>query len=488
MNYKFVGVVAALIIFSPFASAQFERIHICGAGLVNRPDIDATPILQECMTNEARVIELLPGRYYLDSTLNLGARSTLTLRTQGVTSGPACLSKEAKSCAVLVASTRNPGVPIVKSEGAKHLALRYIALDGNIGPRRAKFGDTNWGDGTGYNATIHHCDHCQFIGFASVRAARGTGLEFEGDDAIFDRVLFMDNGWDIQSSPSEKILRYADGLTVWSSKNIQITNSTFIDNTDIDLILGNAPNARIENNRFGNTHSYAFAALMLDNFNDGWPGDFTGAVIKANQVDCTKGMCGIGINVGPHMWYPSKPILGGDISNNQINGARQGILTNGAMGTQIHDNKIEGPFPYVQGHCSGLPIAFSKTDKVDFRANSHAPKASQLEKCLPQNLATALYSPKGTDLRISRIYREVLNRNPDKAGGQFYKRALNTGWNLQDIRGFIATSDESKANLTQMSRKWLKRTMDTESEKLWIAYLAKDGSIAKLQTSMQLSE
>lgn len=485
---KCTGVLIAALLFSYVSFAQYERIHICGAGIVNRPDLDAAPLLKECIKNGAGVIELLPGRYYLDSSLELDAKTPLTIRTQGVTSGPACLTEEAKSCAVLTASVRNTGAPIIKSEGAKHLSLRYIALDGNIGPRRAKIGDTNWADRLGYNGMIHNCQKCSFLGFSSVRAARGTGLEFSGDDAVFDHVLFAENGWDLQSAPDNHTYRFADGLTIWSSKNLHITNSIFADNTDIDLIIGNAPNAKIENNVFSNTHSYAFAALMLDNFNNNSAGIFTGAVIRNNRINCQQGLCGIGINLGPHMWYPSKPIIDGEISNNQITGARQGILANGAIGAKVHHNKIQGSFPFVAGSCKSFPLSFSKGDQVEFRENSTDVKASQLESCQPQQLAFSFFSPQGTDTRISKIYREILNRNPDKTGGQFYTRALQSGWKLSDIRTHIANSAECKSLLNEMSMKWLDRRLDSGSEGIWTDYLIKGGTLARLHIALQLHD
>lgn len=481
---------ALVIVFSFFCvQVRAEKIqsHICGSEVVNRRGIDATPALKACIERAAgQRIELLPGRYEIETTLDLGARSDLTLQTWGRSSAAACLSEGAPECAVLVGSVRNRGDVLFNSLGAKNLSLNYIAIDGNIGQRRAAFGDVNLPDGKGYNATIHDCQNCRFIGFASVRALRGTALEFDGDHAVFERVLFRDNGWDIQSAPDSKVWRYADGLTVWSSKNIRITDSVFADNTDIDLILGNAPGAVIENNLFSNTHSYAFAALMLDNFTR-MPGDFSGAVIRKNRIECGEGMCGIGINIGPHMWYAASPVTGGDIFENTVSGARQGILTNGARGTRLRKNELIGVKNYLGHNCVTAGVSWSHADEVTFESNSVEAQASGLEKCTPQGLAFAYYSPEGTDPRISQIYRETLGRNPDAEGGRSLTQALAQGQTLSSIRAGAVTSAEAQLLLERLSRQWLHRELDPKSRELWTDYMLQGGTVAKLQTALQMS-
>jgi len=56
----------------------------------------------------------------------------------------------------------------------------------------------------------------------------------------------------------------------------------FRDNTDVALIVGNAPGASIRGNRIVQERETAFAGLMLDNFGGTQCGDFRGAVVRDN--------------------------------------------------------------------------------------------------------------------------------------------------------------------------------------------------------------
>lgn len=469
------------------ASAFVATSILCATQAVNRPEIDAGPIIQECLNSSVQTVELLPGRYFVSGTIQIENRHHLTIRTQGVDSGPACLAAKASPCAILVAAKNNRGEAIFKSKSTENLSLRYLALDGNNAARRASLGDTNWPGGTGYNAKIHDCQRCRFVGFASVRAAQGTGLEFEGDDAIFERVLFKDNGWDASSSPEFKLMRWADGLTVWHSKNLRIVNSTFVNNTDIDLIIGGAPNAVIEDNLIGNSHSFAFGALMLDNFNGFKSGDFTGAVIRRNRIDCGEGMCGIGINLGPHLWYPSKAIQGGKISDNVVTGARQGILGNGAVGVSLERNQVLPSQYYQHQNCMASPMAFSPDDQIEFVGNSVSPEASRLVGCNPFDLARLTLVQSGVDPRVSNFYRELLGRNPDLQGGQAWTKSLEKGARLDDIRRSIAYSAECDVRLTELSRQLLRRELDPGGRKSWREFLLNGGNLAQLRVAILMS-
>jgi hypothetical protein len=72
---------------------------------------------------------------------------------------------------------------------------------------------------------------------------------------------------------------------------------------------------------------------MLDNFhsnNLSFRGDFRGAVITANTVDCGAQLCVFGIQVGPGPWYPTRNIVGGELRGNDVRGASVGINVDGA--------------------------------------------------------------------------------------------------------------------------------------------------------------
>lgn len=460
---------------------------LCGADVVNNPNVDAGPSLQSCLNTQVPLVQLLPGRYYIASTLDLGSRSNVTIQTQGVTSGPACISNGAAACAILTASPTNPGPVILNSKGASNLILSYIALDGNMAQRRTRFKNSQWTQGIAYNAKIHTCNGCKFKGFASVRAPQGTGMEFDGDNAVFDTVLFRDNGWGIMNSPGNSEGLWADGLTVWSSNNLHIFNSTFMDNSDVDLIIGNGQNALIENNVFGHSNNFAFAALMLDNFNNGMPGIFTGAIVRNNQINCGNGMCGIGISVGPHIWYNSAQIVGGTIYSNTVQGARQGILTAGATGAEIYGNTISSFGNYVGNSCTTNLISWSNGDKVNIHNNSTSPVLSQLVGCAPQVLSALLSNVGSTDPQVAQAYRDILGRDPDSGGGAIFTADLRQGRSIQSIRTEIANSLESQNLLNKLYNRILGRNIDTSGAQVNTNYLVGGGSVAQIYVNLQLS-
>jgi Right handed beta helix region len=453
---------------------------ICGVDVVNRQEVDAAISLASCIASAANgaskanpaTVELPAGNYYMNSSLNLGSLSFLTIKTQGNTSGPACLQKGAQSCAQLIAKPTHPGPDLLSSFGATGLTLDHIAIDGNHGSRRAKY-PSLWGSSSapGYNAHVHQCTGCTFLGFTSTRAVRGTGMEFSGDNAIFDNVYFFENGWgttNIQNPPYSPSglprfsdAPYSDGLTVLSSANIVIQNSVFFDNSDVDIIVGGAPNARILNNLIGNRFNFAFAALMLDNFNGTTSGDFTSALVQGNKIQCG-GYCGIGMDIGPHYWYASPSIRGTDasITGNAISGARQGILVVGANGFNIKGNKVISAGAYTNNkNCWAVPFSVSPGDQVAISGNNVEPQAVSLWPCQQKDLANlALFVP-GADFQIERLYHTILGREPDINGARAWTQVL-ASWGLPLVREHFASSAESQAKLDSAYEEVLGRKSD----------------------------
>jgi hypothetical protein len=106
----------------------------------------------------------------------------------------------------------------------------------------------------------------------------------------------------------------------------------------------------VQNNAISQPGQVVFAGLMLDNFNNGTAGDFVGAIVTGNTVDCSAARnCHFGINLGPHPWYLSANIFGGDVHGNTVTSARQGINADGA-GTAaspitLYGNSVSNPAP-----------------------------------------------------------------------------------------------------------------------------------------------
>lgn len=471
-NKNFLIIILLVIISQTGRAASLAN---CGAEAVNKPSVDAAPILKACLTQKvaqgADTIELPAGRYFISSTLDLEALSNVTIRTQNLSGGTACLDAGASACAVLIATpTFNDS--ILLSRGANKLVLKYIALDGNIGPRRAHFDNKTWGPNGAYNARIHNCTDCQFIGFASVRAPHGTGLEFEGDRALFDTVNFSSNGWGLSGYANDG---WADGLTIHSSAGVVIKNSKFLNNSDVNLILGNGPGAIIQNNLVGGTHNFSFAGLMLDNFNSTKPGDFSGAVVSNNRIECGEGYCGLGLMVGPHFWYKSAPLVGtgARIENNFISGAKQGIYVSGANGFVITANTISTPGAFggpQYAKCTAQPLSVAAGDGVSAVHNNYDLFADLISGCAPQDLPGLVVHMTGVSYDVAYLYKTVLGRIPDAGSGIAY---TNSGMSLFTMRVNMALSEEAKSKINEAYLRVLGRPADVNGINNFMMALAK---------------
>jgi hypothetical protein len=91
---------------------------------------------------------------------------------------------------------------------------------------------------------------------------------------------------------------------------------------------------------------------MLDSFNSNdrdVRGDFRGAVVADNTIDCGAQRCTFGIQIGPRPWYPTTNILGGEIRDNLVKGAKDrhqcGWRGNRDAPTAVFSNRVESRRP-----------------------------------------------------------------------------------------------------------------------------------------------
>lgn len=363
--------------------------------IVCHPDAesrDAADAIQECI-NRAPVnasVEIPPGTYVLTHQLMVNTPMTIrTARTGG--SPPSCTADESQ-CAVLVAAPdllKQWGPLLVWSTNS--VTLEHLVIDGNAAARAtsiaAHFCLT--GDNTyGFNAAVLDCAGCSVTDLVSKNALCGSGMVWTGPGASIRHSAFRSNG-DAASST------WADGLTLLYAPFSVVANNQFVDNSDVALIIGYGVDARVENNDVRQEKQPAFAGVMLDNFNSDdlrSKGDFRGAVIANNNVDCGEQLCTFGIQVGPHPWYPAKNIIGGEVRDNAIRGAKIGINVDGAgtweAPTTIYANTVQAPpaGAYFLGCLKTIPaesINVAPTSIVDRRddltkAGSHLSESCQL--------------------------------------------------------------------------------------------------------------
>jgi hypothetical protein len=219
-------------------------------------------------------------------------------------------------------------------------------------------------------------------------------MVWTGANATIEHSAFLSNGDAATRS------MWSDGLTLLSAPRSTIRENTFENNSDVALIIGYGVDSRVEHNAIRQRTQPAFAGLMLDNFNSNdrsVRGDFRGAVIANNSIDCGAQLCTFGIQVGPRPWYPTSNIVGGDLHDNIVKGAKIGINADGAgdreAPTAIFSNSVEAapPGSYFATCAQPIPAAWmniAPTSIVD-RRNEETKAASHLSHgCqLSSNLA-----------------------------------------------------------------------------------------------------
>jgi len=136
---------------------------------------------------------------------------------------------------------------------------------------------------------------------------------------------------------------WTDGLTIHDAVGAIVLDNRFVDNTDVQLVLGGCRNCRVERNRLRHSGAFAnaaFAELMLH----AWPntsGNFTGTMVADNHIDCgSQRRCGYGIMIGSAPWYPG-PAGGGIVTRNVVRNALMAINIDALTAPmEIRGNKV----------------------------------------------------------------------------------------------------------------------------------------------------
>lgn len=366
------------------ATAGADPVTVCPGTVADRGgEADATTALQHCLdtTPPGGTLALPAGIYRVSGVLTVD--QPLTLTTEGAAGAAAsCLDPDAPPCAVLRAAPDT----LPSSAGARGfvrlgtsgtavtgVTLDHVLVDGDRGARlgsaaAAQCAAGNNGDGINLGA---NCLGCTITGCGSARALCGTGLEWDGDGVTVTKSVFLGNG------DHDTTNMWSDGLTIHKSDGAVVDHCRFIDNSDVGFISGGGVNAKYTGNVAMQLTQTIFAGLMLDNFNNGALGDFSGAVLQGNTVVCAM-PCHFGIELGPHPWYPSPNIRGGSVTGNTVVGANIQINAQGA-GTAAQPTVIAGntlgptpsSAPFLCGAVGGLsPLNVSAESVVDLQGGA----------------------------------------------------------------------------------------------------------------------
>lgn len=314
---------------------------------------DAAPALLDCLARlpAGGRLDLMPGTYRLRQPMVI-SRGVM-IATHGLAAdSPGCWALPAGRCAILLIdppSSLEPGhMPIeIRGDG---VSLSHVIVQG-AGPTAmlsracADPGRRPAGGGLRVSAPRFALRKSIVRGFACYTALEATtgARAFTAEDNVFGP-----NG---DHRPGEA---WSDGLTIHDSAAAVVTRNLFIDNTDVQLILGGCVGCRIEDNRFRHTGPAAkasFAELMLQS----WPntsGDFGGTVVRRNDIDCGPDRrCGFGIMIGSAPWYEGRA-QGGSVTGNSVRNARIGINIDALSGPiEIRANQVQMSGGRYQSDC-----------------------------------------------------------------------------------------------------------------------------------------
>jgi hypothetical protein len=383
-----VGSVGLEAPSSPSPTAEGEpvsRITLVVRCELDEAAVSVTLELQACIDNAPpnTAVEIPRGIYHFDRQVVIS--KPITLRTEGSAAGRVTCQSGPDSCARLVAAEGlfdDHGLLLVLK--TSNVTLEHIVIDGNRLARLSAPAGAACRAGRnmmGVNATVAGCVKCALRDFVSMNALCGSGMLWTGAQATIERSDFRGNG-----QPGTPGL-WADGLTALYAPDSLIVNNRFIDNSDVALILGYGARTRVEDNDIIQRERDLFAGIMLDNFTSddlSEAGDFRGALVTDNIVDCRPQFCVFGIQLGPRPWFPGVNIVGGTISENQIHGAKVGINVDGA-GTaeapvKIFSNRVTDVPRGVFANCASIAtdwMNIAPTSVVD-RSDEAAPTGSHL--------------------------------------------------------------------------------------------------------------
>ena len=179
-----------------------------------------------------------------------------------------------------------------------NISLERIIIDGNRYNRLNSRAAQDCQDGSnyaGHNGAFAGCTGCSFMSSVTMFAVCGSGLAWVGGGSRVVDSVICHNGDHYTRN------MWSDGLTLNQASPAVVQRSMFIDNSDINLILGSGSNSDVSDNIIFEMQNGAFGGVMFDNFNGSTDGSFIGMEFHNNVINCN-GKCDFGLELGPHPW------------------------------------------------------------------------------------------------------------------------------------------------------------------------------------------
>lgn len=297
---------------------------------------DAADALEDCLRTVPAGSDLLlpPGRFELRRPILI--EKPVALRSAGTRPGdPRCPAEEETQCATLVLVPTPPfaeanRMPIeIRTPHVRFDHVRIVGA-GNADVTRSRAICLSERDRpAGGGLRISSADFT-LTGSVVRNVSCYTAIEVTpGADRLVVRDNFIGHNGDHRPGTL-----WADGLTIHDAADVQVMDNLFVDNTDVQLIFGGCRDCVVSRNRFRHDGGFAgasFAELMLH----AWPntsGDFTGSVVRDNDIDCgVARRCGYGIMLGSNPWYPGRA-FGGTVQANSVRHAMVGLNVDALTG------------------------------------------------------------------------------------------------------------------------------------------------------------
>ena len=354
---------------SATASAATLPVVTCpGLEAHRNKETDASRVLQACIdtikgTKVGSKLEIPAGAYTIATRIVINR--PMTLATKDVlTNTQRCLNSDATpACATLRASAET--LDMVLQLRGSNIFIDHIVVDGRKSLRGSRAREACKSNSSTerkigpLSQTIHLTDS-KIIGSVFQNTPCGTAMEMAGitGKVTIARSTFKNNG-DAEL--------YSDGLTIHNAPNSKFFKNIFMDNADVDVVWGGCAGCTISGNRVVHTVPNtrgSFAGFMIHAFALSSPGDYEGAIIKDNVVDCGPGRtCGAAFLFGSRGWYVANPTKGFKFYNN--------IATNAQTGFMIGSD-VEGVF--------GDNYASDTTGNVKCPANNGAISAIEMRQ------------------------------------------------------------------------------------------------------------
>ena len=319
--------------------------------------LDASVQLQSCLNSlpPGAEIDFPPGVYNLSKAIVFN--KSIHIGSRGVNKeSRRCYSNDVKRCALFKFHFRPNNIQTSTSSytiNAHFVSFDHLIFSGDkFGPNRS----VNCSTGSIYKraggSIRAYASHLTINGSVLKDQPCYTALEVieTANQFVFTNNLVANNGTHTTAG------FWADGVTVHDNKDAVVTNNSFYNNTDVDLIFGGCQNCLVKGNVIRHSSSRAgstFSALMIYAW-ERTSGNYLGSKFEYNVIDCGAAKsCGYGLYIGGAAWRPAK-VYGAVVRYNTIKNAMVALAVDGVTGrTDIFANKFGNSGGVFHSRCIG---------------------------------------------------------------------------------------------------------------------------------------